>query len=53
VRHRAREEAAEQHAVGTKVLGVFRFTRDLGREIGRREILTEKRVGHELSPRCG
>ena len=53
VRHRAREQAAEQHAVGAKVLGVFGAARDFGLQVGRREIVTEKRVGHELSPRCG
>ncbi len=51
VRHRAREQPAEQHAVGAEVFRVLGLAGHFGREVGRREILTEKRVSHELSPR--
>ena len=51
VRHRARQQAAEQHAVGAKILGVLGAARDLGLQIRRREIVTEKRVSHERLPR--
>src|SRR5262249_45995607 len=49
MRHRAREQLAEQHALGPVVLGVFRAARYLGNEIGRRVVGAGESVGGHAS----
>ena len=50
VRHRAREHAAEHHAVGAVVLRVFRLAGDLAVDVGRGEILADQIVCHLTPP---
>jgi hypothetical protein len=51
MRHGARQQLHEHHALGTEVLGVLRFARHLRVHIGRREILAKQVVGHVSSKR--
>ena len=50
MRHRAGEKLDKQHPFGTEILRVFRFTRDLGADVGRREVFSNMFIGHVSSP---
>jgi len=53
VRHRAEQQLAEQHAVGTKIFRVLGAPGDLRDEVGRLIVLADQREGRHLAPfRC-
>ena len=50
MRHRARQEPAEHHALGAKIFRVFRLAGDFAVDVGRDEILTQQVVCHDAAP---
>ncbi len=48
--HGAGQQPAKQHTVGAEILSVFRFARDLGPHVRRREVLAQQIVSHAALP---